>query len=63
MATGWVQIDRTYYYCNAGGAKVKNAWVGNYYLKADGAMATNEWVDNDRYYVDANGVWVPNKVR
>ena len=63
MATGWVQIDGTYYYCNAGGAKVKNAWVGNYYLKADGVMATDEWVDNDRYYVDANGVWVPNKVR
>ena len=63
MATGWVQIDGTYYYCNAGGAKVKNAWVGNYYLKADGAMATNEWVDNDKYYVDENGVWDPNKVK
>ncbi|WP_416351427.1 hypothetical protein [Streptococcus anginosus] len=30
-------------------------WVGQ-----DGKMARNSWVDNGRYYVGADGKWVPN---
>ena len=63
MATGWLSIGGKYYYFTSGGKKVTNKWVGNYYLKSDGVMATDEWVDNDRYYVDANGKWVPGKTK
>ena len=63
MAIGWEQIDNIWYYFNDNGNKVRNSWVGNYYLKADGSMAVNEWVDGTRYFVDENGVWVPNKVK
>ena len=30
-----------------------------YYFQSDCTMATNTWIDN--YYVDASGVWIPNK--
>ena len=60
MAKGWVIIDGNYHYFYSNGVHVTNGWIGNYYLKADGIMAVSEWVDNGRYYVDANGVWVPN---
>ena len=63
MAVGWATVDGIWYYFNAGGSKVTNMWIGNYYLKEDGSMAVNEWVDNERYFVDGNGVWVPNKVK
>ena len=58
--TGWVKSGSTWYYFNAQGQMVKNAWAGNYWLEADGKMATNKWVDNNRYYVGSNGAWVQN---
>ena len=63
MQTGWVKLDDDYYYFYGNGVEATNAWIGNYYLKADGTMAVSEWVDNDRYYVDENGVWVANKAK
>ena len=56
--TGWVKSGSTWYYFNAQGQMVKNAWAGNYWLEADGKMATNKWVDNNRYFVGSNGAWV-----
>ena len=38
----------------------ENTW---YYLKATGEMASDEWVDGGKYYVDANGVYIPGKVK
>ena len=61
MATGWTQIGYETYYFYSDGAMAANAWVGDYYLKANGTLARNEWVDNNRYYVDGNGKWVPGK--
>ena len=58
--TGWVKSGSTWYYFNAQGQMVKNAWAGNYWLEADGKMATNKWVDNNRYYVGSDGAWVQN---
>ena len=57
---GWVKSGSTWYYFNAEGQMVKNAWAGNYWLEADGKMATNKWVDNNRYFVGSNGAWVQN---
>ena len=58
--TGWVKSGNTWYYFNAQGQMVKNAWAGNYWLGSDGKMATNAWVDNNRYYVGSDGAWVQN---
>ena len=58
--TGWVKSGTTWYYFDAQGKLVRNAWAGNYWLGADGKMVTNAWVDNNRYYVGANGAWVQN---
>ena len=58
--TGWVESGSTWYYFNAQGQMVKNAWEGNYWLGADGKMATNSWVDSNRYYVGSDGAWVQN---
>ena len=57
---GWVQTGATWYYLDAQGRTVKNAWIGNYWLGADGKMATNAWVDNGRYYVGSTGLWDKN---
>ena len=57
---GWVKEANVWYYYNTDGTLARNKWAGNYWLGADGRMATNSWVDNGRYYVDANGQWVPN---
>ena len=57
---GWVQTGTTWYYLDAQGRTVKNAWIGNYWLGADGKMATNAWVDNGRYYVGSTGLWDKN---
>ena len=58
--SGWIQSGSTWYYYNAQGQMVKNAWAGNYWLGADGKMVVSSWVDNGRYYVDATGKWIPN---
>ena len=57
---GWVKSGNTWYYFNAQGQMVKNAWAGNYWLGSDGKMATNAWVDNNRYFVGSDGAWVQN---
>ena len=57
-ASGWVQSGSTWYYYNAQGQMVRNAWAGNYWLGADGRMVVNSWVDNNNYYVGSNGAWV-----
>ena len=48
------------YYVNGSGVKVLNAWVGNYWCGEDGKYVKSSWVDNNRYYVDARGVYVRN---
>ena len=60
MKTGWLYARREWYYFQANGKKATSQWVGNYYLKADGTMAVSEWVDDHKYYVGADGCWVPN---
>ena len=57
---GWVQSGASWYYLDAQGRAVRNAWIGNYWLGSDGRMAVSSWVDNGRYYVGANGVWDKN---
>ena len=58
--SGWIQSGSTWYYYNAQGQMVRNAWAGNYWLGADGKMVVSSWVDNGRYYVDSTGKWIPN---
>ena len=62
MATGWKLVDGKWYYLESNGKMAANKWVNNvYYVKSNGVMATNEWVDQGRYYVGADGKWVPGK--
>ena len=61
---GWQEVGGKWYYLDQNGAMQKSKWIsGIYYVKADGSMAVSEWVDQDRYYVDANGKWVKDKVK
>ena len=46
------------YYLNGAGLVTKNAWVGNYWCGSDGKYVKSSWVDNNRYYVNENGVYV-----
>ena len=55
---GWTQTGNVWYYFNAKGQQVKNAWVGSYWLGSDGKMVTNSWVDGGKYYVGSDGKWV-----
>ena len=57
---GWVQSGASWYYLDANGRVVRNAWIGNYWLGTDGRMATSSWVDNGRYYVGSTGLWDKN---
>lgn len=60
MQTGWKSIENIWYYFEGSGTMDHDMWIQSvYYLKASGAMAVSEWVDNDRYYVDEQGIWVP----
>ena len=64
MQTGWQKIGGKWYYMDKNGAMQEFKWInGIYYVKADGSMAVSEWVDQGRYYVDANGKWVKDKVK
>ena len=60
MAISWQVIDGEDYFFTGSGAMAKSQWSGSYYLKEDGKMARNEWVDGGKYFVNENGVWVPN---
>ena len=46
------------YYLNGAGLVTKNEWVGNYWCGNDGKYVKSSWVDNNRYYVNENGVYV-----
>ena len=57
---GWVKEGNTWYYFE-NGVLARNKWISStYWVGADGKMATNQWVDNYRYYVGADGAWLPN---
>ena len=56
--TGWTKAGNTWYYYDAQGNQVKNAWVGSYWVGSDGKMVTNSWVDGGKYYVGSQGYWV-----
>ena len=55
---GWTQTGDVWYYFNAKGQQVKNAWIGSYWLGSDGKMVTDSWVDGGKYYVGSDGKWV-----
>ena len=54
----------SYFYLNASGNFVQNAWSGSYYLKSGGYMAKSEWIyDNNYksyYYLTAEGSYARN---
>ena len=56
--TGWTKAGNTWFYYDAQGNQVKNAWVGSYWIGSDGKMVTNSWVDGGKYYVGSQGWWV-----
>ena len=60
MVTGWIYYNGYWYFMNSSGQMLTNQWIsGVYYVKSDGRMAVSQWVDNSRYYVGADGVWIP----
>ena len=54
----------SYFYLDAAGNYVQNAWVGNYYLKSGGYMAKSEWIYDKNYgsyyYLTAEGSYARN---
>mgnify|MGYP003081540922 CR=1 FL=1 len=60
---GWTQTGNVWYYFNAKGQQVKNAWVGSYWLGSDGKMVTDSWVDGGKYYVGSQGWWEKDAVK
>ena len=56
--SGWSKVGNTWYYYDAKGSQVKNAWIGSYWLGSDGKMATNSWVDGGKYFVGNQSWWV-----
>ena len=54
----------SYFYLDASGNYVQNAWVGNYYLKSGGYMAKSEWVYDKNYgsyyYLTSEGSYARN---
>ncbi|VQU26073.1 pneumococcal surface protein [Streptococcus pneumoniae] len=54
----------SYFYLDASGNYVQNAWVGNYYLKSNGKMAQGEWVYDSSYqawyYLKSDGSYARN---
>ena len=55
---------KSYFYLNASGEYVENAWVGNYYLKSGGYMAKSEWIYDSNYesyyYLTSEGSYARN---
>ena len=54
----------SYFYLNASGNFVQNAWSGNYYLKSGGYMAKSEWIYDKNYgayyYLTSEGSYARN---
>ena len=48
-------------YLNSYGLKVINTWIGDYWCGNDGKYVKSAWVDNNKYYVDAHGVYMRNR--
>lgn len=57
MKTGWIKDGNDWFYYSKSGVMATDTWVGNYWLNSDGVMATNAWVDNQRYFVNAVGLY------
>ena len=53
--SGWSKVGNTWYYYDAKGSQVKNAWIGSYWLGSDGKMGTNCWVEGGKYFVGNQG--------
>ena len=49
------------YYLNGAGLVTKNAWVGSYWCGSDGKYVRSAWVDNNKSYVNQNGVYLTNQ--
>lgn len=49
------------YYMDNNGHMVTNAWAGNYWCGADGKYVKSAWVDNNKFYVGANGIYIPGQ--
>ena len=60
---GWIKVKEDWYYYEVKGQMSTSKWAGHYYLLADGKMAKNQWVDNNHYFVDGSGKWVPGKIK
>lgn len=63
MHTGWLNVGGKVYYLNSDGTMAEG-WREidgkfYYFYPGYGYMATNTWIGT-YFYVDANGVWVPN---
>ena len=66
VTSKWI-FDKKYnsfFYLDASGNYVQNAWVGNYYLKSGGYMAKGEWVYDKSYgsyyYLTSEGSYARN---
>ena len=61
--TGWSKNGNSWYYYDAQGNQIKNAWVGSYWIGSDGKMITDSWVDGGKYYVGSQGWWEKDAVK
>ena len=61
--TGWSKTGNSWYYYDAQGNQIKNAWVGSYWIGSDGKMVTDRWVDGGKYYVGSQGWWEKDAVK
>ena len=61
--TGWSKNGNSWYYYDAQGNQIKNAWVGSYWIGSDGKMVTDSWVDGGKYYVGSQGWWEKDAVK
>ena len=66
VTSKWI-FDKKYnsfFYLDASGNYVQNAWVGNYYLKSGGYMAKSEWIYDKNYgsyyYLTSEGSYARN---
>ena len=66
VTSKWIQDKNynSYFYLDASGNYVQNAWEGDYYLKSGGYMAKKEWVYDKNYgayyYLTSDGYYARN---